>query len=172
MQRIKNAAKEYGLPEPEFIEMPDIFRVNLFRASSSETKEKLDSGTEKLDSGTEKLDSGTEKLDYGTEKLDSGTEKLDSGTEKLDSGTEKLDLEEQRTVFVNKMKEKGFNRGTIEKTEKLFGCFGSDGVFGGAEIMDIVGGGRSTAFHFLANLKKAGIIVTAEIGKGKYHFKM
>lgn len=31
LQRIKNAAKEYGLPEPEFIEMPDSFRVNLFR---------------------------------------------------------------------------------------------------------------------------------------------
>ena len=32
-QRIKNAAKEYGLPEPEFIEMPESFRVNLYRNS-------------------------------------------------------------------------------------------------------------------------------------------
>lgn len=31
LQRIKNAAKEYGLPEPEFIEMQDSFRVNLYR---------------------------------------------------------------------------------------------------------------------------------------------
>lgn len=31
LQRIKNAAKEYGLPEPEFIEMPESFRVNLYR---------------------------------------------------------------------------------------------------------------------------------------------
>lgn len=29
--RIRSAAKEYGLPEPEFIEMPETFRVNLFR---------------------------------------------------------------------------------------------------------------------------------------------
>lgn len=29
--RIQNAAKEYALPEPEFIEMPETFRVNLFR---------------------------------------------------------------------------------------------------------------------------------------------
>ena len=31
LQRICNAAKEYGLPEPEFIEMPESFRVNLYR---------------------------------------------------------------------------------------------------------------------------------------------
>ena len=32
LQRIQNAAREYGLPEAEFIEMPDTFRVNLYRA--------------------------------------------------------------------------------------------------------------------------------------------
>lgn len=31
LQRIQNAAEEYGLPEPEFIEMPESFRVNLYR---------------------------------------------------------------------------------------------------------------------------------------------
>ena len=31
LQRIQNAAKGYGLPEPEFIEMPESFRVNLYR---------------------------------------------------------------------------------------------------------------------------------------------
>lgn len=31
LQRIKNATKEYGLPEAEFIEMPESFRVNLYR---------------------------------------------------------------------------------------------------------------------------------------------
>ena len=31
LQRIQNAAKEYELPEPEFIEMPESFRVNLYR---------------------------------------------------------------------------------------------------------------------------------------------
>ncbi len=30
-KRIRNAAKEYGLPDPEFIEMPEMFRVNLYR---------------------------------------------------------------------------------------------------------------------------------------------
>lgn len=33
LQRIQNAAREYGLPDPEFIEMPETFRVNLFRQS-------------------------------------------------------------------------------------------------------------------------------------------
>ena len=31
LQRIQKAAKEYGLAEPEFIEMPESFRVNLYR---------------------------------------------------------------------------------------------------------------------------------------------
>ena len=31
LRRIQNAAREYGLPEVEFIEMPEPFRVNLFR---------------------------------------------------------------------------------------------------------------------------------------------
>ena len=31
IRRIQDAAKEYGLPEPEFIEMSDMFRVNLYR---------------------------------------------------------------------------------------------------------------------------------------------
>lgn len=31
IRRIQSAAEEYGLSEPEFIEMPEMFRVNLFR---------------------------------------------------------------------------------------------------------------------------------------------
>ena len=31
LQRIQTSAREYGLPEPEFIEMSETFRVNLFR---------------------------------------------------------------------------------------------------------------------------------------------
>jgi predicted HTH transcriptional regulator len=33
LQRIQSAAKEYGLPDVEFIEMPESFRVNLYRSS-------------------------------------------------------------------------------------------------------------------------------------------
>ena len=32
IRRIQDAAKEYGLPKPEFIEMSDMFRVNLYRS--------------------------------------------------------------------------------------------------------------------------------------------
>lgn len=31
IRRIQDAAREYDLPEPEFIEMPETFRVNLYR---------------------------------------------------------------------------------------------------------------------------------------------
>jgi predicted HTH transcriptional regulator len=33
VKRIRDAAAEYGLPEPEFLEMDDTFRINLYRNS-------------------------------------------------------------------------------------------------------------------------------------------
>ena len=33
VKRIRDAAAEYGLPEPEFLEMDDTFRINLYRYS-------------------------------------------------------------------------------------------------------------------------------------------
>ena len=40
LQRIRNAAKEYGLPDVEFIEMPESFRVNLYRMSISQANQR------------------------------------------------------------------------------------------------------------------------------------
>ena len=40
LQRIRNAAKEYGLPDVEFIEMPESFRVNLYRMSISQVNQR------------------------------------------------------------------------------------------------------------------------------------
>jgi predicted HTH transcriptional regulator len=42
LQRIQNSAREYGLPEPEFIEMAETFRVNLFRSPLSTDSQKKD----------------------------------------------------------------------------------------------------------------------------------
>ena len=64
LKSIARRAKEYHLPSPEFIEMPETFRVNMFRSTAS--VEKLKSGgtasVEKLKSGgtasVEKLKSG------------------------------------------------------------------------------------------------------------------
>ena len=41
LQRIQGSAKEYGLPSPEFIEMAESFRVNLYRDSLPVEKEKM-----------------------------------------------------------------------------------------------------------------------------------
>ena len=40
LQRIQSAAKEYGLPDVEFIEMPESFRVNLYRMSISQSNQR------------------------------------------------------------------------------------------------------------------------------------
>ena len=64
LKSIAKSAKEYNLPAPKFIEMPETFRVNLYLSIAS--VEKLKSGgtasVEKLKSGgtasVEKLKSG------------------------------------------------------------------------------------------------------------------
>ena len=45
LRSICNEAQSYGLPEPEFVEMPDTFRVNLFR-KPSDTSTKTDTKTD------------------------------------------------------------------------------------------------------------------------------
>lgn len=37
LQRIQSAVREYGLPEPEFVEMSESFRVNLYRTHDVKT---------------------------------------------------------------------------------------------------------------------------------------
>jgi len=53
LKSIAKSAKEYNLPAPKFIEMPETFRVNMYRSTAS--VEKLKSGgtasVEKLKSG-------------------------------------------------------------------------------------------------------------------------
>lgn len=71
--KIQRAAREYHLPEPEFIEMPETFRVNLFRnpplkknlyyteTHSDELQENFGETSEELRSNTEKELSQTQK---------------------------------------------------------------------------------------------------------------
>ncbi len=40
IRRIVKRAKEYGLPEPEFLEIGDTFRVNLYRRDHLKTDKK------------------------------------------------------------------------------------------------------------------------------------
>ena len=72
LQRIQNLAKEYELPDVEFIEMPETFRVNLYRMSSPmeyrqsigetsvEPRQKSDEGIEKGTESKQGIEKGTE----------------------------------------------------------------------------------------------------------------
>lgn len=49
LQRIQNAAREYGLSEVEFVEMPETFRVNLYRSLlPTETRQNTDTMSENV----------------------------------------------------------------------------------------------------------------------------
>ena len=70
IQRIISSAKEYGLPEPEFIEMADSFRVNLFRRTS--TRENLVSvgeSSEKFGESSKKFGESSEKFGENSRKI-------------------------------------------------------------------------------------------------------
>ena len=41
IRRILNRAKEFGLPEPEFLEIGDMFRVNLYRKADKSRKKRI-----------------------------------------------------------------------------------------------------------------------------------
>ena len=72
IQRMIQGCREYGVREPEFIDMGDAFRVNFYRSD-------VETGTEKVETGTEiaiKVD------DTDTEKIETGIKTKETGTEK------------------------------------------------------------------------------------------
>lgn len=63
IKKIRDLAVKYGLSEPEFIEMPETFRVNLYRKGTETRK-----GTEMYSTSTEiGIETGTETQSTGTE---------------------------------------------------------------------------------------------------------
>ena len=66
--------REYGIREPEFIDMGDAFRVNFYRSNREtgiEKREKFsETGIEKTGTGTESGMTGIEKADTGTENME------------------------------------------------------------------------------------------------------
>ncbi len=81
LQRIRISAIEYGLPEPEFIEMPETFRVNLFRKPL--LLENRKAGGENVGDDRKKNDKSSAKFgEKGTEKGIKIVEATEKGTEK------------------------------------------------------------------------------------------
>ena len=61
LQRIQKAAKEYGLAEPEFIEMPESFRVNLYRTSLTAADHRQNVGDVSANDGEKSANDGDAK---------------------------------------------------------------------------------------------------------------
>ena len=122
--KIQRAAREYHLPEPEFIEMPETFRVNLFRnpplkknlyyteTHSDELQENFGETSEKLRKNfgetTEELRSNTEKELSQTQKkileLLSINEQFSAGELANQIGVSRRSIESNIKI----LKEKGF----------------------------------------------------------------
>ena len=87
IRKIIDSAKEYDLPQPEFIEMPETFRVNLYRKDT-----RTDNNTRNemkiygiSETGMKKSNTGTE---IEPEVLKTGTEIQETSTEISNASTE------------------------------------------------------------------------------------
>lgn len=61
IQRMFQGCREYGVREPEFIDMGDAFRVNFYRSGTETGIETKHTGTENTNTGIETIETGTEK---------------------------------------------------------------------------------------------------------------
>ena len=91
--RIIRRCKEFGLEEPELLEIAGSFRINLFRFSD---KTRVGKGTDKVVESTEKIRISTDKAIGSTEKVRISTDKLNDSHKKI------IRYIEERGVITNK----------------------------------------------------------------------
>lgn len=92
LQRMIRGCREYGVQEPEFIDMGDAFRVNFYRSNIKSGIENTEiftlTGTENIETGKEMMGTGAESKMTGIENIETGTEMIEELLSVL-SGTEK-----------------------------------------------------------------------------------
>ncbi len=111
-QRMIQGCREYGLQEPEFIDMGDTFRVNFYRSNMENGIENQDikakTGTEITENhgktGIESDETGIENTGTGIEKTKAGISMVLSDTEKKVVGLILLDSEITQEQIAKKMK--------------------------------------------------------------------
>ncbi len=93
--KLMREMKEYGLREPEFIDMEIGFRVNLYRNQGDREPH---TDTERQSTSTEKINTDTE---TGTETIGTGTKNSDTSTE-TDTEIKLSDTEKKLLVLIQK----------------------------------------------------------------------
>lgn len=86
LQRMIQGCREYGVREPEFIDMGDAFRVNFYRSSINTSIENIENFAE---SGTEMASSGMENRKTDIENIETGIEVVEDKLVSVLSDTEK-----------------------------------------------------------------------------------
>lgn len=98
-------------------------------------------------------------------------QKQDIEDRKQDIEDKKQDIE-QDYPYIDALYAAGFKAKSLRHTEKLYGEFGRERIFGRGDAVEILGITPSPASALLKRLLEAGIIVSVSgAGKGKYRFK-
>lgn len=99
LQRMIRGCKEYGVREPEFIDMGDAFRVNFYRSN-------IETGIENIETG---IETSIESIKTSTESRMTGIENIETGAEIIqDKIAEILGMSKNGIRYVmNKLKSRG-----------------------------------------------------------------
>lgn len=98
-------------------------------------------------------------------------QKQDIEDRKQDIEDKKQDIE-QGFPYIDALYAAGFKAKSLRHTEKLYGEFGRERIFGRGDVVEILGITPSPASALLKRLLEAGVIVSVSgAGKGKYRFK-
>lgn len=93
IQRMIQGCREYGVREPEFIDMGDAFRVNFYRSGTETGIENGKTGTENTETGIQNTETGTENTNTGIQNTETGIEINQMSFLYTLSGTERKILE-------------------------------------------------------------------------------
>ncbi len=99
MPRVFCEAKEYGLREPELLDLHSDFRVNLFRKPSRASVNDGLKGSEKTVEPVKDGLNGSEKTSEPVNDGVNSSEKTDASSEKTDASSEKTDASSEKTVL-------------------------------------------------------------------------
>lgn len=146
--RIIEMCKEYGLKEPEFIEIGMDFRVNLYRKQTTDISEK-------------------QLIEDGKQLIEDGKQLIEGKKKLIES---KNQLIEKANQLIHQIEGKAT---TKDNAWLLFEKYGNDKTFGRKDIMAVTGLTINPAGTLIHKLLDANLIVPVEgKGKGKYKFEI
>lgn len=156
LQRIQNLARAYGLPDVEFIEMPETFRVNLYRKPLSAEQQKADNESGNVG------DVGENIGDVGENISDVGENIVDVGDDVGDVGENIVDVGEN----ISDVGDKPVNAGEVKTV--ILHLVAANNRASASDIAQIMSVTSRTVERYIRELREEGLLVRHGSARGGY----